>query len=147
MFDDDADDAGFNTTGLLILLLVGAVLAGAFYGYPALRALARTNPEAATSICYGIVLIPGVPVWIWILTGWYREAQNQRNKTSSDLPVASSRLSKPEQSRSRAYAGHVYLIREEFGTYKIGRTKDVPNRYNTLKIQIPQPIEVVWSIK
>ena len=55
---------------------------------------------------------------------------------------------KPDAITSKPYYdGHVYLIREEFGTYKIGRTKNVPNRYNTLKIQIPQKTKLVWSIK
>ncbi len=39
------------------------------------------------------------------------------------------------------------LIREEGGKYKIGRTVDVPSRINTLSIQIPYEIELVWHIK
>jgi|JYMV01.1.fsa_nt_gi uncharacterized membrane protein YkvA (DUF1232 family)/predicted GIY-YIG superfamily endonuclease len=48
---------------------------------------------------------------------------------------------------TRPYDGYVYLIREEGGKYKIGRTKDVPTRFNTLSIQIPQEIKVVWRIQ
>ena len=142
-WDYFVDSAKEGLKSLLLLLVIGAVLAGIVYG---IRAISRTNPEAATYICYGIVAIPVVFVFI-LAYSLSDQAQKKRNKTSSDLPVASSILSKPEQSRSWAPDGHVYLIKEEFGTYKIGRTKDVPNRYNTLKIQIPQRTEVVWSIK
>lgn len=138
--------AGFVEAGIggLKSLLLLAVLAGAFYG---IRAIARTlDEEAFGYICLGIVAVLVFLMWLGANSS-NAYAQKKRNKTSSDLPVASSRLSKPEQSRSWAPDGHVYLIREEGGRYKIGRTKDVPNRYNTLKIQIPQPIEVVWSIK
>lgn len=42
--------------------------------------------------------------------------------------------------------GYVYLISSPDGHFKIGRTKDVPNRSNTLGVQLPFPIEVIHSI-
>lgn len=42
--------------------------------------------------------------------------------------------------------GFVYLILSEDGHYKIGRTRDVPTRTNTLEIQLPYQIEVIHSV-
>jgi hypothetical protein len=39
--------------------------------------------------------------------------------------------------------GYVYLLSTDEGYFKIGRSKDVPNRYNTLKIQLPFEVKLV----
>ena len=70
LWDYFVDSAKEGLTGLLLLLVIGAVLAGIVYG---LRAIARTNEEAVSYICYGLVAIP--VVWAFL-----RELLNKTSK-------------------------------------------------------------------
>jgi hypothetical protein len=45
----------------------------------------------------------------------------------------------PESSRR---PGFIYLLKSEADYYKIGKSHDVPKRYNTLKVQVPHKVEL-----
>ena len=64
---------------------------------------------------------------------WFK--LNPDEIVAEDLPVTVSK------------EGFVYLLKSGTGEYKIGRTRDVPTRVNTLKIQLPFRIELVHSIR
>ncbi len=57
---------------------------------------------------------------------------------------------KPAQKPARvAQAGHIYVIKAltESPQYKIGRTKELPKRIETLEVKLPFEIEVIHTIK
>ena len=55
----------------------------------------------------------------------------------------------PIQSKilSKTIPGYIYLIASEQGEYKIGRTRNVRDRYKMIRIHLPFPVSIVHIIK
>ena len=107
--------------------------------------------EIAPTLCWGIFIVGG-GIFLWSrLESWQTDKQRiakEKERALKKHVFGKWIPSYSERAKAlRRYDGHVYLIREEYGRYKIGYTVDVPTRFNTLKIQVPQKIEIVWSIK
>ena len=53
----------------------------------------------------------------------------------------------PRQYNAYDTRGYVYLIGSDQGLYKIGKAKDVSNRYKLIGVNMPFPIEVLHTIE
>jgi predicted GIY-YIG superfamily endonuclease len=83
---------------------------------------------------------------------WFRTTRDDLKRQEREKQEAERRKLSEERKQNHSNGngkrdGYVYLILSEDGHYKIGRTKDVPTRSNTLGVQLPYQIEVIHSIK
>ena len=94
--------------------------------------------QNAPNLFWGIIVVGG-GIFLWASASGKSDIQKARQRIAKEKEENSLKAI-PRPITSKPYDGHVYLIREEHGQYKIGRTVDVPNRFNTLKIQVPYDI-------
>lgn len=87
------------------------------------------------------LLNPKVP--FYFVSQEEARAINSAHQQAAKQPVKSLPPAQTPVKRK----GFVYLIGSEQGHFKIGRTKDVPSRFNTLSIQLPFKIELLHSIE
>lgn len=73
-------------------------------------------------------------------------AYSQKKKTKEKEQTAPQKQLPPANLNNNSkQKGYIYLVASLEGHYKIGRSKDVPTRVNTLSIQLPFRVELLHS--
>lgn len=72
---------------------------------------------------------------------WYTFGDATKEEIADHLDLAP--VKKPQEQKKD---GYIYLIKSEFGSYKIGRTKNLPERLNLFGVKLPFEIELTNAI-
>lgn len=72
---------------------------------------------------------------------WYTFGDVSKEEIANHLGLIEAK--RPSQEKK---SGYIYLIKSEFGSYKIGRTKNLPKRLNLFGVKLPFDIELINAI-
>jgi len=76
---------------------------------------------------------------------WSDQAITDKNYETGRKSVGYGDPFPEETPVSSRKPGYIYILKSDAGCYKIGKTGDVPNRFNTSKLQLPHKVSLLHS--